>query len=127
MGTRRAAKCKDCKGRFTVSHGGGFRFHQLRCERCGRATTIGFQDLGELHLRYLKGSEKPYTVAFAAEHRYVHDHLDIEPLSDDEYYAAVETARKCDCGGKLSFNAPARCPKCGSAHIKEGEVIACYD
>ena len=32
MGTRRAAKCKDCKGRFTVSHGGGFRFHQLRCD-----------------------------------------------------------------------------------------------
>ena len=59
----------------------------------------------------LKGSEIPYTIVFAGEHRYVREHLDIEPISANEYYAAVETARKCDCGGKLSFDAPARCPK----------------
>lgn len=128
MGTRARAKCLDCKEQFTVSHGGGFMFHQLQCVRCGQATNIGFSDLGDLHLRYLKGSDRPYTVAFADQHRYVREHLDIEPIAEDDYYAAVEVAAgKCDCGGKLSFDAPARCPKCGSVQIEEGDVFACYD
>jgi predicted Zn-ribbon and HTH transcriptional regulator len=87
-----------------------------------------FDDLGDLHARYLKGSERPHTVVFEGEHRYVRDHVDVEPLSSEEYYAAVEMAAgKCECGGKLSFDAPARCPKCGSTQIEEGPEIVCYD
>ena len=67
----------------------------------------------------LKGSEIPYTIVFAGEHRYVREHLDIEPISANEYYAAVETARKCDCGGKLSFDDTGALPEnAGSARIK---------
>jgi DNA-directed RNA polymerase subunit RPC12/RpoP len=95
--------------------------------RCGRAKAIGFEDLGDLHLRYLKGSDRPYTIAYAGEHRHVREHLEIEPMTRDDYYDAVEKAYKCDCGGKLSFDASARCPKCGSARIVEGDVVACYD
>ena len=46
--------------------------------------------------------------------------LDIEPISADEYYAGVETAASCDCGGGSSFDAPPRCPKCGSPRIEKG-------
>ena len=70
----------------------------------------------------------PYTVVFSGEHRYVREHLDIEPMSREEYFAAVkQAAGMCDCGGKLSFEALARCPKCGSARIVEGDVVAFYD
>jgi hypothetical protein len=128
MGSEVAATCRDCRAQFTVSHGGGFRFHQLRCERCGQATTIGFDELGDLHVRYLKGSERPYTVTFEAEHRHVRDHVDVEPLSSEEYFVAVELAAgDCDCGGALSFDAPARCPTCGSTQLDEGQVLVCYD
>jgi hypothetical protein len=128
LGSSSAAQCLDCKGQFTVDHGGGFRFHQLRCVRCGQATTIGFDELGDLHVRYLKGSERPYTLVFEGEHRYVREHVDVEPLSSEEYYAAVAAAAgNCDCGGTLSFDAPARCPKCGSAQIEEGPPLVCYD
>ncbi|CAM3061307.1 hypothetical protein MYIN104542_16165 [Mycobacterium intermedium] len=127
MGSRVSARCLDCDHRFTVTHGGGFFFHQLRCVRCGRAKDVGFDELGDLHTRYLKGSDRPYTVAFAGEHQYVREHLDIEPISSEEYFAAVEAAVKCDCGGALSFDAPPRCPKCGSLQIEEGHSIACYD
>lgn len=113
---------------FTVNHGGGFGFHQLRCVRCGRAKRVSFQDIGEQHARYLKGSRRPYTVIDSAEHQNAREDPDIEQLSGDEYYAAVEVAAgKCDCGGKLSFDARARCPRCGSAEIVEGETFASYD
>jgi hypothetical protein len=128
MGSEVAARCRSCEEKFTVYHGGGFRFHLLRCVRCGRETDIGFDELGDLHLRYLKGSAQPYTFVFAEEHRFVHDNLDIKPLTSVEYYTAVEEAAgSCECGGKFSFDAPARCPNCGSAQVEEGGVIGCYD
>jgi hypothetical protein len=127
MGSEKAATCLNCGDQFTVSDGGGFRFHQLRCVRCGQVRFVGFEELGDLHLRYLKGSVAPYTVAFAGEHEYVREHVDIEPISSEEYFAAVAAAVNCNCGGDLSFDAPPRCPKCGSLRIEEGAEIACYD
>jgi hypothetical protein len=127
MGSSSAATCLDCAHQFTVSDGGGFTSHQLRCVSCGRAKDIGFDELGDLHLRYLKGSATPYTVAFAGEHQYVREHLDIEPISSEEYSAGVEAATTCDCGGALSFSAPPRCPKCGSLRIEEGPAFIQYD
>ena len=127
MGSSSTATCLDCADQFTVSNGGGFTFHLLHCVRCGQAKGVGFDELGDLHLRYLKGSATPYTVASANEHRYVREHLDIEPVSAEDYYAGVEAAASCDCGGALSFDAPPRCPKCGSLRIEEGPGTLCYD
>ncbi len=56
MGSANAAQCLECGKAFTVSHGSGFFFHLLRCGECGRTRAIGFDELGDLHLRYLKGS-----------------------------------------------------------------------
>jgi hypothetical protein len=128
LGTMAEAECLDCKGQFSVSEGGGFAFHLLRCEQCGEETSVGFDELGDLHVRYLKGSERPYTVVHAEQHRHVRDHVDVEPLSSEEYFAAVEVAAgQCDCGGKLSFDAPARCPECRSTRYRESGPPICYD
>src|ERR1700761_9031869 len=127
MGSQKAATCLDCGDHFTVNDGGGFKFHQLRCVLCGRDTFVGFDELGDLHVRYLKGSAMPYTVASAGEHEYIRKHVDVEPLSSEKYYEAVAASRKCECGGDLSFSAPARCPQCGSTHIEEGFAHILYD
>jgi uncharacterized Zn finger protein len=55
MGSQVNAKCRECGNTFTVMHGGGFFFHLVRCDQCGETKSIKFSNLGELHLRYLKG------------------------------------------------------------------------
>jgi hypothetical protein len=57
------AVCSACGERFTVCEGGGFFFHLLHCNKCGKEKSIGFKDLGEIHLRYVKGLPGPYCVA----------------------------------------------------------------
>lgn len=38
-----------------------------------------------------------------------------EPLSREEYHAAVEaTLEPCTCGGNFRYDAPPRCPTCRS-------------
>ena len=68
MGSQKAATCLDCGEQFTVNDGGGFTFHQIAMRLCGRSAFVGFDELGDLHVRYLKGSAMPYTVASADEH-----------------------------------------------------------
>jgi hypothetical protein len=87
MGHEVEAKCLDCGTTFTVMHGGGFFFHLVRCDKCGRTKSIGFDDLGELHLRYLKGSPGPYCIASSEHDEHVRKHLPVEPISEDEYHS----------------------------------------
>ena len=61
MGHIVEAKCLDCGEKFEIEHGGGFFFHLLRCDKCGKTESIGFDKLGELHLQYLKGLPGPYS------------------------------------------------------------------
>jgi hypothetical protein len=55
MGTVSSVKCKDCGFKFTVNEGGGFKFHLLHCDRCGESKAVVFDELGDMHWRYLKG------------------------------------------------------------------------
>lgn len=128
MGHQVQAKCLDCGRTFTVDHGGGFFFHLLRCDKCGKTKSIGFEDLGELHLRYLKGLPGPYCVASSEHDRNIREHVPVEPISEDEYHRGVEAfAGKCKCRGKYTLDAPPRCPKCRSARVEEGETTVMYD
>jgi Zn finger protein HypA/HybF involved in hydrogenase expression len=123
-----SAKCLECGNTFTVDHGGGFVFHLLRCDKCGRTKAIDFARLGELHLRYLKGLPGPYCVATSEHDKYVREQVDLQPISEEEYQRGVEKrAGKCKCGGKYVFDAPPRCPKCHSTNIKEGGTTIMYD
>lgn len=128
MGHEVEAKCLDCGTTFTVMHGGGFFFHLVRCDKCGRTKSIGFDDLGELHLRYLKGLPGPYCVASSGHDEHVRKDLPVEPISEDEYHIGINAmAGKCRCGGKYTLDAPPRCPKCRSTRVEEGEAILMYD
>jgi ribosomal protein S27E len=128
MGHQVKAKCRDCGNIFTVDHGGGFAFHLLRCDMCGKTKAVGFDALGELHLRYLKGLSGPYCVASSEHDRNIREHAPVEPISEDEYSRGVEAvAGNCICGGKYTLHAPPRCPKCRSTRIEEGESTVCYD
>ena len=128
MGREVSAKCLDCGSTFTVEHGGGCRFHLVRCDKCGATKSIAFKDLGELHLRYVKGLPEPYCIASAKEDERIQADTTLEPLSEHDYHNGVEAyAGKCRCGGPFTLDAAPRCPQCHSTHIEEGETTIMYD
>lgn len=128
MGHQVKAKCRECGSTFTVDHGGGFIFHLVRCENCGKTKSIGFDELGELHQRHLKGLPGPYCVASAEHDKDIREHAQVEPISEDEYHRRIEAiAGTCRCGGSYCLDASARCPKCRSTRIDEGEITVMYD
>jgi hypothetical protein len=128
MGHQVQAKCLDCGCAFTVCEGGGFSFHLLRCDRCGGTKAVGFAELGELHVRYVKGLRGPYCLASAERDREIQEHAPVEPISQDEYHKGVEAfAGVCKCGGRYAFAAPVRCPQCRSARIEQGRPTIMYD
>ena len=129
MGEEYLAKCNKCGFKFNVREGGGFIFHLLRCDTCGKEKSIRFREIGELHRQFIKGLDRPYS-AFSSEHD-----LDIQenypglPITEEEYYAKVEEiVGDCECGGKYKFNALPRCPECKSLELEDtGEISICYD
>ena len=128
MGHTQFAKCRECGAEFEIRHGGGFDFHLLRCDRCGKTRSIGFDKLGELHLRYLKDLKVPYSSVTREFDRTVQQDYHGKPISEAEYHKEIERLqRKCRCGGRYLFEAPPRCPKCQSTNIEEGEFNVLYD
>lgn len=129
MGETYLARCEKCGHEFRVSDGGGFLFHLLGCNRCGKTKSISFKEIGEPHLRYIKGLGMPYCIASAESDRKIQEGYPGEPISEKEYHLIVEKiAGKCNCGGKYKFNARPRCPKCRSVAIKDtGKERIMYD
>jgi hypothetical protein len=120
MGTAQDVICEECGEHFTISAGGGFTFHQLHCGKCGEETTVDFDELGEVHARYLKGLETPYCVASWDQDKAIQRSHPGEPLGEEAYHEAVEElAGRCDCGGRFSFQALPRCPECRSTRHRE--------
>ena len=98
MGRSYHVKCLQCGNNFDVNSGGGFFFHLLHCDFCGKDKSIGFDEIGELHLRYIKGLPGPYCVASSSLDQHIKDNYPGEPMSEGEYHAAVEQiAAACDC------------------------------
>ena len=90
---------------------------------------MGFDEIGEPHLRYLKGLNVPYCIATSESDKHVQDHYHGEPLSGKEYNKVVEElAGKCKCGGSYKFDALPRCPKCKSTSLGDThEEMIMYD
>ena len=128
MGQEVEARCLDCGASFAVCHGGGMFFHLVRCNECGDTKSISFDELGEIHQRYVKGLSKPYSTASSEDDEEIQKLASLEPISETEYLNAIEsTAGKCKCGGNYTLSAPPRCPKCHSTRLKEGDIIMMYD
>ena len=109
-------------------HGGGDLFQLLRCDRCGEEKSIGLDELGDLHTRYLTGLLGPYSFSRMEHDEQVGKDASVEPISEDDYHHGIEAvAGNCRCGGKYTLDAPPRCPKCHSTRIEEGESILFYD
>jgi hypothetical protein len=107
--------CRVCGTRFQVRSGGGFFFDLLHCDACGRHRNVAHEDIGDIHLGFVKGLPGPYAVARSAMDRRIKLEYPGEPLTRDEYHAAVEaTLEPCGCGGRFRYDAPARCPECRS-------------
>ena len=122
MGREFVATCRNCGGECTISDGGGFVFHLLHCDQCGGEKGMPFDEIGEPHLRYLKGLAGPYSMATAEHDRDVKENYPGEPLAEDEYHRIVEEmAGTCTCGGRFRFDAPPRCPNCHSDDLEYDE------
>jgi hypothetical protein len=128
MGSQSSARCLNCGKSFNLDEGGGFFFHLLRCNKCGKTKSIKFDGLGELHVRYIKGLQGPYCIASAEHDGLIQREAKVEPISEKEYYKGISAiVGKCACGGKFTINARPRCPKCRSTRIDKGEITKMYD
>ena len=105
MGHKVNAICQSCGYKFKISHGGGFVFHMLRCDRCGRTKSVLFDEIKEIHESYIGKN-----------------------ISKEEYHNRIENyVGSCNCSGEYKFHSPPRCPKCKSKDIEEGEITILYD
>jgi len=132
MGNAKGHICEACGTTFGVRDGGGFFFDMLHCDTCGKAQGVRHRDLGDIHLRFVKGLDHPYAVARMEMDRRIQEEYPGEPLSRRDYRAAAEaTLDSCPCGGRFSYDAPARCPNCRSTsemwRLNPKASIAFYD
>lgn len=128
MGVLRKAKCRKCNKSFEVHDGGGFIFHMLRCDTCGKEKQVLFNKLGDLHFRYLMGLNMPYSMVTPPIDDFIRNTYPGKLLSENEYHRLVsEKVGKCRCGGNYTFDAPFRCPKCRSTEIDDLGGIYLYD
>jgi hypothetical protein len=115
MGSASGFICKACGARFTVSSGGGFYFDLVHCDTCGASRTVGHQELGDIHLRFVKGLPGPFAVSRAAMDRQIQREYPGEPIGREEYHRLAEaTLQPCACGDRFRYDAPPRCPECRS-------------
>ena len=129
MGSSFTALCKNCGHKFEVDDGGGFSFHLLHCDKCGRKKSIGFDEIGEAHLQYLKGLKTPYSVVSQEHDEFVRENYPGDSISEEDYCRIIDDlAGKCRCGGQFKMGAPPRCPKCKSDKFEDtGEDLVLYD
>ncbi len=115
MGSITGHICQACDTTFSVESGGGFMFDLLHCEECGAAQSVSHEELGDIHLRFIKGLGVPYAVSRMEMDRRIQEEYPGEPITRDEYHAAAEaTLPPCSCGGRFRYDAPPRCPTCRS-------------
>src|SRR4029079_4787311 len=99
----------------TIQKGGGFFFDLLHCDRDGRARNVAHRDMGDTHLGFIKGLSTPCAVSRSALDKAIRETFEGPVLAGEEYHAAVENSLEpCPCGGRYRYDAPSRCPSCGS-------------
>lgn len=109
MGQTIEATCQDCGYKFDLEDGGGFFFHLLHCNKCGKTKSISFEKITD------KLKTNPYFVP------------KLFTKKDENHNKIEKYAGICKCGGEFKFFAKPRCPKCRSIRILKGEIVMSYD
>ena len=100
----------------------------LLAQRRGTNKSVRFDDIYDLHTRYLKGLSEPYFIASSEHDRHIQENAKVKPISEEDYHTSVEKVTgACQCGGHYRFHVPPRCSKCKSTNIEEGEPGLFYD
>lgn len=115
MGTLTSFICRTCGTHFAARQGGTRYSDLLHCEACGADLPLSHEELGDVHLRYIKGLSVPYAVSRMKFDRWIQAHYPGEPLDRGSYETAVESLQAaCACGGRFTYRAEPRCPTCRS-------------
>ena len=115
MGSATSQVCRDCGEQFMARDGGGFMFDLLHCDTCGAGRSVSHEELGDIHLGYVKGLPGPYAVARSRMDAEIKATYPGPALTGAEYQAGAEaTLDPCACGGTYRYDAPPRCPGCRS-------------
>lgn len=115
MGSALDYICRTCGIHFMARSGGGFMFDLLHCDTCGATKSVSHQELGDIHLGFVKSLPGPYAVARPSMDRLIQQEHPGRALTGDESHAAAEaTLDRRACGGTFRYDAPARCPGCRS-------------
>ena len=69
MGSATSYICRTCGTHFMARDGGGFMFDLLHCDTCGATKSVSHEELGDIHLGFVKGLPGPYAMARAAMDR----------------------------------------------------------
>jgi hypothetical protein len=126
MGYAERYRCTTCGNHFTVARGPNMFSHVLHCDRCGLGRGVRFAELGDIHERWIAGLGSPWSIATMQHDRHLQETFEGEPLTDEEYEAAVdEWAGSCECGGRWRLKAPAqvRCPTCRGVEAIRTETL----
>jgi len=115
LGSASAHICRVCGTRVFARSGGGFFFDLLHCDTCGTDQSIRHEELGDIHLGFVKGLPGPYAVSRSKMDRQIQLEYEGATLTRDEYHTAAEaTLDPCVCGGRFRYDSLARCPSCRS-------------
>jgi hypothetical protein len=133
MGWKWEAVCRACNKEFWASWGHSRRNWELRCEDCGERSGFGRSSTGpgpppdSLHPTHAAEDQAFTELPEDAPGR------DLLPRTIDLVRMTAEWADwqqraeawfkvRCKCGGRYTFDAPERCPKCRSTDLfpKEG-------
>jgi len=119
MGAEYRGRCNACGTTFTYKESGGFCFHVLRCDTCGRSKMVEHDKPD--------GPDALFSRDLSSDLESPADEP-AGPIDRGTDVAAVERkVRPCRCGGRYRFDAPPRCPRCRSTDIDRGEITLLYD
>ena len=99
MGSATSYICRTCGTHFMARDGGGFMFDLLHCDTCGATKSVSHEELGDIHLGFVKGLPGPYAVARAGMDRRI----------QAEYPGRTLTAGRVPRRGRGDARARAHC------------------
>jgi len=107
---------------LSPTRGGGFFFHLLHCDRCGAEKRVSLEEIGEAHIRFVKGLKVPYSSVTMEMDRKIQEEYPGEPILKQEYHEEIEEiAGMCACGGSFSMSAQPRCPECRGGELMKDD------